>query len=180
MVLGLTRLLASFVCLWLLQSCSDTKLRGGSSARKPATADAKVEPVEIPETETTADEKLGTDDGTSAQICDFQIPVAEWDGIDGSANQWIKGGNHAFIDWSRCPKQETNATVDNGGIRINFKNPPASGKLTLTVKTQHARLYRVGYAADIVGAGLPTIYTHNSVYVYECEFAASVYNCVMK
>jgi hypothetical protein len=112
---------------------------------------------------------------------EFNIPPEEFDELDGSANAWIKGRNHAYIDWSKCPTQMTKATVDNGGIRINFKNPPSDGrKLTLIVNTTHARIYRVGYASNIKGSGLPGRYTSNKKYTYECVYAAPNYNCVMK
>ncbi|HEY5714457.1 MAG TPA: thrombospondin type-1 domain-containing protein [Candidatus Gracilibacteria bacterium] len=106
----------------------------------------------------------------------FTIPDAEFNALDGSANSFLRGGNHAFVDWARCDKQVTAASVDNGGIRINFRNPPRSGNVRLTVNTGHARLYRVAHASNISG-NLPSRFTSNRTYTYNCSFNGSQYSC---
>ena len=171
-----------------MTSCSSTEMTG-SAARKQKTDDVIPErtgveienPIEeIKDPEVTPAPTINSGGGGAVTSCgEYVIPPAEFDDLDGSANAWIRGGNHAYIDWSRCPKQVTKATVDNGGIRINFKNPPASGKLQLTVNTTHAKNYRVGYATNIKGS-LPSSYTHNRTYVYECDYVAPNYNCIVK
>ena len=140
MSLGIKTILGLSVSFWRTQSCSESKL-SGSANKKPAAEDATPERTgSTPDQPTTpedggssdnpSDNKLDTDNGDSTQISEFQIPPEEFDGIDGSTNAWIRGGNHAYFDRSRCPRQVTNAAVDNGGIRINFKSPPGSvGKL---------------------------------------------------
>ena len=106
----------------------------------------------------------------------FEIPHAEFDGVDGSANAFLGGGNHAFIDWNRCDRQVTAASVDNGGIRINFINPPRTGTVELTVNTGHARIYRVAHAGNITG-NLPSRFESNRSYVYTCNYNGANYSC---
>ncbi|HEY5714458.1 MAG TPA: thrombospondin type-1 domain-containing protein [Candidatus Gracilibacteria bacterium] len=106
----------------------------------------------------------------------FTIPAAEFDSLDGSANSFLRGRNHAYIDWSRCDNQVTAASVDNGGIRINFRNPPRAGRVTFTVNTGHARIYRVAHASNISG-NLPGRFSSNRTYVYSCDFNGSSYSC---
>ena len=109
---------------------------------------------------------------------EFHIPPAEFDALDGSAGGFLGGGNHAYIDWRRCDNQVTDARVDNGGIRINFIDPPRPGPVKLTINFGHARLYRVAHAANITGNLPANFYNyHNDQVIYECDFNGTNYNC---